>query len=169
MAAVRPPNLGDGSAPSPPDKFDLALDASKRLLDNQFSAVDTIQTKVGVLLGFSVSTLGIVFSLGAGWIAAHRLLGLGSASLLVASAIFFAWSLRVQEYRDVPDPEWLWKQLNSPEVDGTRFRKRLIANYNGAFNDNRTKRDDQFQRINWGIGFLVVGIAVFSFGVLLFP
>ena len=169
MAAAPAPNQDDGSSPKPPDKFDLALDASKRLLDNQSSAVDTIQTKVGVLLGFSVSTLGIVFSLGASWIASHRILGLVAAALLVVATFFFAWSLRVQKYRDAPDPDWLWTQLNSPEVDGTRLRKKLIANYNGAYNDNRTERQDQFQRINWGIGLLVAGIAVFSFGVLLFP
>jgi hypothetical protein len=169
MAAAHTSNEGDRPSPSPPDKFDLALDASKRLLDNQSSAVDTVQTKVGVLLGFSVSTLGIVFSFGASWIAAHRVLGLGAAALLVVSAIFFAWSFLMRPFRDVPDPEWLWRQLNSPGVDGSRLQKKLIANYTGAFNDNRSRRDDQSQVVNLGIGILVAGIAVFSFGVLLFP
>jgi vacuolar-type H+-ATPase subunit I/STV1 len=161
-----PPLIQDANA-SPPDKFDLALDASKRLLDNQFSAIDTIQTKVGVLLGFAVTTLGIIFSLGYTWVTGHRILASASAVLLLTAIVIFAISMSVTTYTDVPEPQWLWALLNSPKADGTLVQKKLIANYTGAFDDNRKERAHLFKSINWGIGFLIAGIAVFAFGVLI--
>jgi hypothetical protein len=159
----------DLGKPAKVSKDDLALAASKRLLDSQFSSINAIQTKVGVLLGFAVSTLGILFSLGVGWVSGHQYLALIPAVLLLASVLVLTLALITRKYTEVPDPFWLWKLLNAENVDGTLLRKKLISNYTGAFEVNRTDRIWQFKLVNSGIVLLLLGIGSFVFAVLAFP
>ena len=149
------------------DRLDLGLSQAQRLLDNQLSSVDTIQTKIGVLLGFAATTLALLFSFGAAWVMAHRILAAISGTLLFGSVTAFGSSLMLEEYVTAPDLTWLIQMLNDTSNKTEAVQENVIGAMWKAYDENKSYIDQRFRLVNWAIVLLVLGLGVFFSGVLL--
>jgi hypothetical protein len=149
------------------DSLDVGFEQVKRLVDGQFSSLASIQAKIGVLLGFDVTALGLIFTFGNGWILANRPLGALCAAILMGSLVVFASALMLQSYEDAPDPYWLVNSLNDPDIGALTLRTKLIGMYSWVYLRNKRTLSRRFYLVNAAVTMMVVGISVFALGVLL--
>ncbi|HTT15448.1 MAG TPA: hypothetical protein VMG81_06720 [Thermoplasmata archaeon] len=147
-------------------RLDLGVAQVQRLLDNQLSSVDTIQTKIGVLLGFAATSLALIFSFGYSWVAAHGWLATGSAAALLASTAIFGASLMLTDYQIAPEPSWRVKLLNDADVKADELKEQVIGAMWKAYDTNRTLIDSRFGVVNIAVVLLVVGLGILVGGVL---
>lgn len=154
------------------DRLDLGVSQVVRVLDRQLASVDSIQTKIGVLLGFASASLALLFSLGLTWVTGHVAIAALSAVALLASIAIFAASLMLTEYEQAPDPSWLVDLLNKASIKGDgkkeydEIREQVIGAAWKAYDNNQVRIKDRFALINWAVALLVIGLGIFVIGVL---
>lgn len=149
------------------DRLDVGITQVRGLLDNQLASVDAIQTKIGVLLGFTSASLALLFSFGSGWATSHVAIAAVSAIALFVSASIFAASLMLTSYQQAPEPTWMVNLLNNPVIGSDSFKKQVIGAIWKAYDENIGLIDSRFKTINWAIALMVIGIGVFVGGVLM--
>lgn len=148
------------------DRLDLGIAQVQRLLDGQLASVDSIQTKIGVLLGFASASLALLFSFGFSWVTAHVPIAAVSAAALLASVATFGASLMLENYETAPDPTWLVKLLNDSSKKTDSVKEDVIGSLWKAFDQNKQLIQDRFSMVNVAIVLLIVGLGVFVIGVL---
>lgn len=149
------------------DDLKIAGDALRKLLDDQLTSIDGLSSKVSVVLGFVVSTIGIVFSVGRSTLLTQPPLTIIILILLLGAAVLLVWSYRVSEYLDTPQPVGLLQLLNDSKVTTNDLLSELVSNYSGAYLANARLIEQKFNRLNAALVMLVVGIAIFAIEVLL--
>lgn len=155
---------GEGGSPKggmAASKLDVGLELSKRLLDNQLDSVNQLQTKVGVLLGFDATALGVIFSVSRSWIADHPIFGGVVGFMLTLAAVIFAIALWTSDYLEAPNPNSLVTKLNDSRVRVEDLVDWGIGNLLGAFLTNSNLIRSRFRFVNAGIIFMLLGLAVF--------
>lgn len=150
----------------PDDALDLGIDQIERVLDNQVASVDSIQTKVGVLIGFAATSLALLFSFGYGWVTGHVAIASVSAAALLASVAIFAASYMLAAYEQAPDPAWLVGLMNKRPLKLDEIKAEVIGSAWKAYDANKVLIDRRFSLVNWAIGLLIVGLGIFVIGVL---
>ncbi len=145
----------------------IAGDALRKLLDDQLASIDGLSSKVSVVLGFVVSTIGIVFSIGRATLLSNPPLTVLIVILLLGAAILLVLSYNVSKYFDSPQPEGLLDILNDPKVTTIDLLTELVSNYSGAYLANSKLIEQKFNRLNVALIMLVAGIAVFAIEVLI--
>lgn len=179
----------------PDDSLDVGISQVSRVLAYQLASVDSIQTKIGVLIGFAATSLTLLFSFGRSWVTGHVVIASISAGALLLSIAIFAASLMLTNYEQAPDPKWLVDLLDNPTTDkgildrivdqlsktttdkgvldllnkattDKALKEKVIGAMWQAFDDNRNLIEGRFALVNWAIGFLVAGLGVFVVGVL---
>lgn len=148
------------------ETLETGLDQSQRVLDGQFSSLNSIQTKVGVLLGFDVTTLGLIYALGLSWVHSHKLLAGAATVSLIASMAIFAYSLAIRGYQTVPKMAWLARTLNSGGVGDLSLKSLLVSQYVAAVTQNKLTFSRKFYMVNTGLILMVLGIAIYAIGGL---
>ncbi|HZY91876.1 MAG TPA: hypothetical protein VFG07_03755 [Thermoplasmata archaeon] len=149
------------------DRLDLGIQQSQRVLDQQLSGVDQLQTKIGVLLGFNATLLAVIFSIGHAWLLSHPAVAWASGGTLLASMAIFAASLALEDYTISPRPDWLVAMLNDSGKSLTDLKEELIGNFAGAYDENKRLINQRFALINLAIVLMLLGLAVFVIGALL--
>lgn len=148
-------------------KLDLGIDLSKRILDNQLSSIDQLQTKVGVLLGFDATILGVVFTFGRSWAVAHIIPAGISGVLLFGAAVILGWTLRDEDYLEAPDPKKFVAEINNPAVTPPQLQDWAIGRLLGAFLANFQLIRRRFGMVNKAIILMLAGLGVFLVGAFL--
>lgn len=149
------------------DDLKISGDALRKLLDDQLASIDGLSSKVSVVLGFVVSTIGIIFSVGRSTLLSQPALTIIILILLLGAAVLLVFSYRVSEYLDTPQPEGLLDLLNDPKVTTDDLLSELVSNYSGAYLANAKLIQQKFSRFNAALVMLVAGIAIFAVEVLI--
>ena len=147
------------------DRLDLGIAQTQRLLDQQLASIDSIQAKIGVLLGFSSASLALIFSFGSAWVTVHTPIAALSAVLLLASVTTFGGSLMLADYDTAPDPTWLVDLLNNKSKQTDAIKEDIIGSLWKAFDKNKQQIEDRLSMVNLAIGLLIAGLLVFVVGV----
>jgi hypothetical protein len=148
-------------------ELDIALPELRRLLDNQLTTLSSLQSKVGTLFGFALTSTGFLFSFGQSYLASHLVLAQISAVFLLTAIGVLGASYVSIVVSDVPDPDWIVNQLNDSDVKVGMLKADIVSSYARAYKDNARGSTVRFYAVNLSIGLLVVGIVVFVAGVLL--
>lgn len=151
---------------SPSEKSAMALDYAKSSLDNQFARVNQIQTSLGVLLGFVVASIGLIFSSGKTWNGSSLWIDGSALGLLLVAAAIFGFGLAVfRLHRDSEDITTTLG-LDNLTISVDEARRRLIARYLRYYRENQRAIHQRFLLVNVGIGALLAGVFLFALGNL---
>ncbi len=147
-------------------KVALGLEYARDRLNDQFERVNQIQTTLGVLLGFVVTTVGLVFEAARTGATYDRALEVGSLSLLLGAAGVFGFGLAL--FRLYRDPEEIRTTvgLDDPSVSAVDAQVRLMGRYLTYYHRNKLAIRRRFLLVNLGIAALLAGIALFALGAL---
>ncbi len=165
--------MGPGRFPSAvsdneSEKVALGLEYAHGRLDDQFSRVNQIQGTLGVLLGFVVTAVGLIFSSGKTWTAQN--LGADAAALgcLVTAGVIFGFGLALfRLYRD-PEDITATVGLGDASVSFEAAQRRLMERYLRYYRQNKATLRRRFLLVNVGLALLLLGILLFAFGNLPF-
>ncbi len=140
----------------------LGLQYARDRLDDQFERVNQIQIGLGVLLGFVVTTVGLVFESGGSLTDYDRTLELVALVLLLLAGGIFGFGLAL--FRLYRDPEDIRSTLGLEDaaVSAEEARQRLMRRYLTYYHRNKEVLRQRFLLVNLGIGCLLVGILAFS-------
>lgn len=148
------------------DRLDLGVEQTHRLLDTQLASVDAIQTKIGVLLGFTATSLVVLFAFGGTWVATHLAISTVSAVTLLSAAAIFGIAMMLEDYSDSPGPGWLVGLLNDETNSTETVKEKVIGDAWNAYDDNRKLIQQRFRLVNAAVILMIAGTAVFVVGVL---
>lgn len=143
-----------------------AIEELRRLLDNQLKSLNDLQTKVGVALGFALTSLGILFSLGHPYLAINQRVSDVSAGLLVTSALLLGASYLSMRVTDI-DPESVKTYALSMGADLKGIQSNLVTAYATAYDDNKAGTNIRFIVVNVAIALFLASVVLFVVGVLL--
>ena len=151
-----------------PSKVALGLEYARASVDNQFARVNQIQAVLGVLLGFVVTAIGLVFSIRRAHAPGLLILSEASLALLMAAAVIFGFGLAVfRLYRDAV-PITAVIGLDDPNMTPPDAERRLMERYLRYYEENKRVIRRRFQLVNAGIALLLAGILLFALGGLPF-
>lgn len=139
----------------------LFLEITKERISRLFYAVERIETKASIIIGF----LGIVLSYIL--ISADKnfweltIFNLGVLSFFIS--FIFAFSIIITlKYRDDPNPEKFshkYKDVNPRDVE-----KQLLSNLIDSYNKNKSKLKIKSILLKHSFGFLIIGLILLSIG-----
>jgi hypothetical protein len=148
-------------------KTDLALGELRRSLDNQLKSLSSLQSKVGTVLGFALTAIGLLFTLGRVALSARPVESdLAAGLMLISTAILGASYISVV-VRDAPKTKWLQDNVNDKDVSPEKLKALVAGAYISAFNDNEKGERLRFYAVDAAIAILILGVAIFVVGVLL--
>lgn len=143
--------------------LDLALRAFEGNVDRQFSSIDSLSTKTGVTLGFTLTVLAALSTFGF-QTRPPPVVAWAAYVVLTASALLLAYSYSVTEYASAPKPSWLLGRIDETPLD---LKRRLVANLAFALETNADTIQGRFRYLNAGIALFLIGVVAFVLGALL--
>ncbi len=156
------PSVSDNES----QKVALGLAYAHGRVDDQFARVNQIQGTLGVLLGFVVTAIGLIFSSGKTWTAQN--LGADAVALacLMAAGTIFGFGLALfRLYRD-PEDIVATVGLGDESVSFEAAQHRLLDRYLRYYQRNKQTLRRRFFLVNVGLALLLLGIFAFAFGNL---
>ncbi len=120
-------------------KLETGVDQLVRLVDSQIESVHQVQARVGVLLGFDATAIGLIFTLGRGWLSAHGNVAVVAAVPLFVSAAIFGWAMAVRKLEIGPKPVDVIDALKDPGTDNKTILRGLASEFSGIVTRNTAK------------------------------
>jgi hypothetical protein len=144
-------------------ELEVALDQAKRTLDNQVTDLRSLQTKAGVALGFVLTSLSLMFSVGHSVVLTTPTSSVAVALPMSAAAVILAacfFSIRI---RDVTNIDWLMGLVNDSSVTTAQLRTKLLANYWDAIKLNSAPLRNRHWYVDGGFAVFLIGVLIFVF------
>lgn len=141
--------------------INLFLELTKERIGRLFYAIERIETKASIIIGFLGIVLGYIL------VGTDRIFweltifNLGVLSLLISFILAFSIIITLK-YRDDPDPEKLfckYKDINPQEV-----KEQLLSNLIDSYNENKPKLRMKAIFFKHSLGFLIVGLILLAIG-----
>jgi len=149
----------------PSDTLDLIYRETKDQLKNQFQALENLNTKASIILGFVAVLLGIIFT-NKPIMACHSYCFFIMAFILFFISLFSAFfAYKVEDYRLDPDPDALYEHYRTDESD--EVKEQVIVNFIESFKKNKKKIDKRADRVNVSIYTLCIGLILFVISKLI--
>ena len=112
------------------DSSNLIFDEVRRQLELQLNALESVDNKVGIMIGFNGVIFGIAASINRDIISYLWIFRIGLIALLI-SLLFAVISYWFRKYAADPEPGALLKYYLNEEEQSTR--KQILANYVRAY------------------------------------
>ncbi|ODS40781.1 hypothetical protein BEH94_10885 [Candidatus Altiarchaeales archaeon WOR_SM1_SCG] len=149
----------------PSDTLDLIYHETKDQLKNQFQALENLNTKASIILGFVAVLLGIIFT-NKPIMACHRYCFFIMALILFFISLFSAFfAYKVEDYRLGPDPDALYEHYRTDESD--EVKEQVIVNFIESFKENQKRIGKRADRVNVSIFTLCIGLILFVISKLI--
>lgn len=141
--------------------INLFLNLTKERISRLFYAIERIETKASIIIGFLGVILGYILVSTNNNFLELTILNLGILSLFI-SFVFAILIILTVKYRDDPDPAKLfhkYKDENPEEV-----REQLLANLIDCYNKNKFKSSKKVKLLKHSLGFLLLGLILLAIG-----
>lgn len=148
------------------DKLHLAQEKITRVVDNQLKSLDGLSSNLTILLGFVITAVGLLLSLGRSIITAPPYLGVVSVVLLVGSALVLLISVTFLIYRDAPDPSRLLAAISKPGLRVQQIHADVLASLAKSYHYNQRLTEGLYRLYWFAITLLVGGLIVLVSAVL---
>jgi len=136
-------------------KISFFLEIAREKISRLFYAVERIETKASIIIGFVGVMLGYILASFDKYSLRLTMLSL-SITFLFISFVFAILVILTEKYRSDPDLEKLYykyKNKNSEEV-----KKQLFLNLTDSYNENKTQLHGKVKLLKHSLIFLLLGL-----------
>ncbi len=141
--------------------INLFLELTKEKISRLFYAIERIETKASIIIGFLGIILGYILVSANKNFLELTISNLGILSLFIS--FFFAISIILTaKYRDDPDPEKILHKYKDKNPE--KVKEQLLANLIDSYNKNKSKLSKKVKLLKYSFGFLLLGLILLVIG-----
>ena len=139
----------------------LFLELTKERISRLFYAIERIETKASVIIGFLGIVLGYILASTDKTFWKLTIFNLGVLSLLISFVLAFLIIITLK-YRDDPNPEKFSRKYK--DISPQEVKEQLLSNLIDSYNENKPKLRMKAILFKHSFGFLIAGLILLAIG-----
>lgn len=151
-------------------KCQLACQVAEKRLDYVWSAIDSVDTKINVSLGFGSGILGLLAGFyalqGKSWPTTSLVLFSIATAAYLALAILSIYAYKTSDWSVRPHIPTLSEYCQNDKKDFETISTWLVNEYQTSLKDNQTKLAAKGNQANWGLVLLVIETVFLTSGLI---